>query len=452
MAAIHSGVSGVVWPAIPAPVSASLLAALFQLEQSQWLSKEQLTALQWQQIELLLDHAWRTVPFYGQHWAGGSLPRDWASFGRLPILNRHHLQRQGADLRSRSLPKDHGRTIPYATSGSIGTPLEGADSEVSHFLWNALNLREQLWQGRDLSRKFGAIRTKVQRSSLPNWGDPVARVFETGAAVTLNIATPVTEQIAWLRDERPGYLLTHPSNLRALAREALYQGADIHLDGLGTFGEILPADCRDLCRRAFGCDIADIYSAEEVGYIALQCPRTTHYHVMAENLLVEVLREDGEACLPGESGRVVLTTLHNFAMPLVRYQIGDYAVVGKPCPCGRGLPVLERVMGRQRNMLLHANGDRHWPSFPGEIWLMTPLIRQLQLVQLSVDRLEVRYVGEQQLTGDRCDRLIQELKPSLPFEGEIEFRRVDAIAQDPSGKFEDFVCAVRPLKSDPAET
>jgi phenylacetate-CoA ligase len=88
-----------------------------------------------------------------------------------------------------------------------------------------------------------------------------------------------------------------------------------------------------------------MYSANETGYLALQCPLSGHYHVQSETVLVEVLDEVGRACRPGETGAVVVTPLQNFAMPLLRYSLGDFAEVGSPCACGRHLPVLKEILG-----------------------------------------------------------------------------------------------------------
>src|SRR6202012_3802852 len=93
-----------------------------------------------------------------------------------------------------------------------------------------------------------------------------------------------------------------------------------------------------------------------------------HYHVQSEMLIAEVLRDDGTPCAPGEIGRLVLTDLCNFGMPMIRYEINDYAEVGALCDCGRGLPVLTRIMGRRRNMALDPDGRMFWPSFPTEDW------------------------------------------------------------------------------------
>src|SRR3546814_5152572 len=85
-----------------------------------------------------------------------------------------------------------------------------------------------------------------------------------------------------------------------------------------------------LAREVWGLKIVDMYSTQEIGYLAFQCPQHDHYHVQAEAALVEVLNEAGESCRPGEIGQVVTTPLLNFAMPMIRYAVGDLAEVGPP--------------------------------------------------------------------------------------------------------------------------
>src|SRR3546814_10844500 len=103
-----------------------------------------------------------------------------------------------------------------------------------------------------------------------------------------------------------------------------------------TLSELLPPETRRLCRDVWGLKIADLYSTQEAGYLALQCPEHEHYHVQSEAVLLEVLDEEDRPCRPGEVGRVVVTPLTNFAMPMIRYAVGDLDEVGAPCPCGRG--------------------------------------------------------------------------------------------------------------------
>jgi phenylacetate-CoA ligase len=165
-----------------------------------------------------------------------------------------------------------------------------------------------------------------------------------------------------------------------------------------TYGEPVPADVRAACRETWGVPVQDMYCCEELGYIAMQCPLHEHYHVPSETVLVEILDEQGHPCAPGQVGRVVLTPLHSFVMPLIRYAIGDYAAVGGPCPCGRALPVLQRILGRERNRVILPDGRRTWPDISA-LWAAIPDVEQIQLVQRSPDHVEVRYVREQPLSA-----------------------------------------------------
>jgi phenylacetate-CoA ligase len=209
-----------------------------------------------------------------------------------------------------------------------------------------------------------------------------------------------------------------------------------------TLGELLDAETRTLCREAWGVPLTDVYSAEEVGYIALQCPLHEHYHVQSESLLVEILDERGDACAPGEVGRVVVTDLHNFALPLIRYDIGDYAEIGGACSCGRGLPVLKRIMGRVRGTLVTASGERYWPAFGSRGLAEIGSIQQHQFVQKGLDLVEARLVTTAPLTADEAERLRAHVLSRLPpgFRLQIAYR--DSIPRSAGGKFEEFFSEV----------
>lgn len=443
----RSTVTGLHWPALPDSVGASLLAVHYQLAQSEWWPAGQLAAASADQLAALLRHARDTVPAYAQRLAGLPLDDPQALMGawhELPLLRRADVQALGDELHSRAVPADHGQIIEYHTSGSTGRPLSGVETELSHFFFGALNLREHLWQRRDVGGTFAAIRTEVADTRLPGWGRAIEAVFKTGPAVTLPIHTPVERQIDWLLEQNPDYLLTHPSNLRGLLLLAQQHGVKpARLRGLGSFGEQLPDDLRTLCRDVWSLPLADVYSCEEAGYIALQCPQVAeHYHVQAENLLVEVLDAAGRPCAAGATGEVVLTTLHNFAMPLIRYALGDFAQVGPPCPCGRGLQVLRRIHGRARNLLRLPDGSQHWPSFPAQDWLAVAPVRQFRLRQTAAERIEVELVTTRPLEAAEESALRQMLQRRLGHPFQIVLQTVAGIPRSPGGKFEDFVCEI----------
>lgn len=429
-----------------APAGARLLALQFQLEQSQWWPPESLRRRQFGQLECLLTHAFETVPFWRERLRGaGWEPRaafDEETFRRLPVLTRREVQAAGEALRSTGVPPEHGRVTDGWTSGSTGTPIHFFQTEASKLFWLAFTLREHLWRRRDFSGKLAAIRVKMKNGSWPSWGPPVDTVFPTGPGASLDIGTPVEEQLSWLIAQDPDYLIGQPSNLRELAlasrRHARKPG---RLREVRTLGEVLPDDLRQLCREVWGAPVTDIYSTMEIGYLALQCPQHEHYHVQEEGVLVEVLDERGEPCAPGAVGRVVVTALHNFAMPLLRYEIGDYAEVGKSCPCGRGLRVLTRILGRRRNMAVLPDGSRRWPYFSNRIsnWCSIRAIRQIQLVQTGREEVEARVVAHAPLTAEDEKLLGEVVAESLGYPFAVSLRYLDQIPRNPGNKFEEFM-------------
>jgi len=214
-------------------------------------------------------------------------------------------------------------------------------------------------------------------------------MYPTGPAAALDPHCSIAEQAEWLRQEAPAYLLANPSNLHFIARHCREFGVRVpSLRGLRSVGEVLTDAARETCREVWGLEPVDMYSAVEAGYLALQCPEQGQLHVQAENAMVEVIDADGRAGAPGEVGRVVVTPLHNFAMPLLRYELGDFAEVGAACACGRSLPVLRRTLGRTREQLLLPSGDRRLP-YVGHATASFPGIIQHQLVQTSLEVVEV---------------------------------------------------------------
>lgn len=441
-----SAFAGIVWPTVADNGPAGLRALLKQLEYSQWIPPAELRSCQLDQLRVLLRHAVATVPHYASSFAGlGAETLDWGHFESLPRIGRTELQERFSALQSRKAPASHGKPAEGKSSGSTGTPIRFLRTAANQFFWQALTIREHLWHKRDFSGKLAAIRVRVEERHLPNWGMPVAALWRTGPAATLNVQTDTAAQLDWLVREDPDYLLTHASNLGTLAELSLRRGIRLpRLRQARTYSEALRPTLRETVMAAWGVQVADAYSCEEAGYIALQCPGHEHYHVQSENLVVEVLHPDGRPCATGETGEVVLTTLHNFAMPLIRYRLGDFAEVGEPCSCGRGLPVLRRIHGRQRNMLRLPDGRQLWPSFPSALWLDVAPVEQFQVIQRNVRELEVNYVMSRGLTTDEQARLATALTARLGFPFAFDWRRQPRLERTPGGKFEDFMSLVPP--------
>ncbi|OGT33633.1 MAG: hypothetical protein A2W28_11865 [Gammaproteobacteria bacterium RBG_16_51_14] len=452
--ALKSAVKGITWPAIYRPDTAQYLAMQFWLDQSQWLSGEELRERQFRQAQGLLEHAAATVPYYRDSFrAAGVIPGKgfimdyWPG---IPLLKRVTLQQQATTLLSRQIPPSHGKTTTVTTSGSTGTPVTVTKTQLMQFFLDCIKLRDVAWGRLDTGKKLAVIRlVKNRKAARPpdglhhnGWGKPFDQLYNTSSSSLLNIETPVIDQAGWLGREDPDYLLTFPTNLNALAQFLGNNNQSLpNLQQIMTIGECLSPDVRAVCEEFFQVPIKDVYSSQELGYIALQCPDHPNYHVQSETVLVEVLDDNDQPCQAGEVGRLVVTSLHNFAMPLIRYEVGDYAEVGGPCPCGRGLPVLNRIYGRVRNMLTLPSGEKTWPRIGSQYYAASTgaAIRQAQVIQHSLEQIEVRLAVDRPLNEQQEARLTPLIREALGHPFSISYCYLDEIPRSKGGKFEEFL-------------
>lgn len=437
-----STIAGFLWPAQPGPAGQAMLATMFQLDLSQWWAPAALVERQFQQIRQLVAYATAHCPHYANHLVqcGVANPAQITptTFLRWPLLEKRDIQALGGDFLARHIPVEHGGLHWVTTSGSTGTPLRTATTDVGLYFQHAMVMRSYLWYGLDFSAKFAAIRI-AEGAAFRQWGVPASAVFRTGPLHTVSALVDHGKQLEWLCNESPGYLLTLNTNLRALLDHSRRSGrAPAGLRAVLGFADMaapeIPASVRELWNAVF----FDTYSCSEIGTLALQCPQQQQLHVQSERVYLEVLRADGTACEPGEIGRVVVTDLHNFAMPLIRYELHDHALLGPPCPCGRGLPVLSQLAGRTSDLAVDPTGRSYFAHMNKGFWVSAAPIRQRQIVQHTPAELEVRYVAERELGDGERAVLTQELRTAMRYDYEIRFTRVAEIALGPGGKFEDF--------------
>ena len=451
-------VPGIGWPLVPATGDRRqiILSLIGQFEESERLPEQEIRARQLRQLGRLLAHARATVPFYRRRLqavvivdAARPTAEEWA---RLPRIDRHDIQAAGETLHSTAVPRGHGRVSHIHTSGTTGRPVRVLRTGINSLFWSAFTLRDHLWHRRHLRGKLAAIRHAEkgadpypQGSRSRTWG-PTNEVFETGPAVALNISCTAAEQAEWLLRENPDYLITHPTIAYRLARYCLETGIRFgKLRQVLAISEAMRPGLRDLCRAAWGVGIADIYTGRDVGYMALTCPEHDHFHVQSEGVYLEVLDGDDRPAAPGEIGRVVVTPLHNFAMPLIRYEIGDYAEVGGPCPCGRNLPVIKRILGRHQDMATLPSGEKRWTLLSTgniESFLKIAPIRQFQFVQKDLHMFEVRLVVERDLTDDEKAKICNWMREKLDHPFDVVFSFVDDIPRTKAGKYRDFISEV----------
>ena len=445
-----SNVDGIVWPPLLAGEPALLATLVAGLEQTQWLGLAELEAAQGEQLGRLAAHHERHSPaFAARLRAAGMAARDLGRLDRLtalPAMARRQLQAAGSDFFARHVPHSHLPLGETKTSGSTGEPVTLKRTQVSRMFWAACTVRDHLWHGRDFAGRMTSIRpTNPPYIELEDWGYPVATLYATGPAQAIPSTVGIDEQLTMIDRFRPQSLLAFPTNLRALADSWKARGgAPSPLRHLRTVGETVSAELRAHVQAWLGLGIEDNYSSQEAGVIALQCPQSGLYHVMAESLVVEILDDAGAACAEGEVGRVVVTDLHNFATPLVRYDIGDYAEVGGRCPCGRALPTVTRILGRERNLLIKPDGTRHWPLVGFHRFEEVAPVQQYQVVQHSLDEIELKVVTAQPLSDADAEALGAIVRGALDFPGRVRVAQSRTrLPLSRSGKFEEFVCHVR---------
>jgi len=443
-------IEGVEWPALLTGRAAVLAALAAELDRTQWQAETEIEALQFEQLGRLLDHAFEHVPFYRGRLAAAGYRRgvhvDRAAWERIPVLERAELQQRGVELRSAATPAAHGGVREFATSGSTGTPVRVQRTALTGLFWELATMRACEWRRWDYRGRLAAIRwypgnagTFPEGLSYPDWNEPFSLLYPCGPSFGLAVTATLAQQAQWVRAVEPDYLTVFPSVLAGLIDEFDRAGArPARLKEVRTISEVLDPALRARCAERWGVPVQDVYSAQEVGYLALQCPEHEHYRVQSECARVEVVDANGAACRAGETGRVVVTPLHNFAMPLVRYAIGDYAVAGAPCPCGRGLPVLDRILGRARNMLITPTGERIWPRASELRYAEVLPVTQFQVVQTAPDRLELRLVSARRGTPEEEARLAALVTAQMGYPFQVTLSYVDEIPRSAGGKFEDF--------------
>jgi phenylacetate-CoA ligase len=453
-AQLRSATAGVLWPAVPDRIAADVLALLYQLEQSEWFPRELLGRRQLEQCAWLVRHAYAESPFFRSRLAASGISPgqafDERDFKALPILTRAELLAHADEIHCAHVPREHGEVGLAQTSGSTGQIVQVRRTSINQLFWLALGMRDHLWHRRDFRQTLAVVRAHTALRDDPEealragWGAPATLLYPTGPCFTQPLSCDVATQAAWLVRRDPGYLLTYPTNLAALLAHFAQAGLELpSLKEVRTVGETLSDDVRARCREQWGVRVVDNYSSQEVGAIALECPHSGLYHAQAESLIVEVLDADGNDVAEGEIGRVVVTDLHNFATPLIRYDLRDHAEVGPACSCGRGLPTLRRILGRRRNMAVLPNGRRAWPLVGFARYREIAPVVQYQLVQHSLSEIEMRLVVTHTLNASQERALSNVVTDALGHAFEVRFSYFSGeLPRTTSGKFEEFMCLI----------
>jgi phenylacetate-CoA ligase len=420
------------------------------LAETERLRRAKLRLYQAPLLQRLLRHARDTTEFYRTRLVFNcdspeEVEEAWAS---IPILSRVEANANRDVLTSKAVPPETGGTIREETSGSTGLPFEFLKSGLTVAAAQALTERMFRWWKVDGSKCLARIAYDRKKMSPPPDGTTGVGWHSSGSAGLvhqLDAATDTDLQLDWLRLRRPDYLAAFSTNLHRLALRAIERRVELKFECIMSFGTRVDPAIRADCRSAFGAEIADSYGSQEVGHVATQCPDCGEYHLAVEASRIEILRDaDDRPAKPGESGRFVATPFYNYAMPLIRYEMGDYAEAGTTNPkCSRGLPTIRRILGRTRNRLKFYDGTVALPELADFRFRELLRYKYLQVVQTELDRIEVRYVPDGGAGLDAGHAVEIRVRDVLRQPVKVTLVPLDTLGRITYGKIEDFISLIR---------
>jgi phenylacetate-CoA ligase len=387
-------------------------------------------------------HRERLAPLFRR----GAEP-DLAAWREVPIMRRADLETAIDRINPAAIPAEFGQVTTLRTSGSTGGRLAFRSCLLARVAAECMMHRLYVWHGLDTAAAMASIR--YYGSGRRQYPDGVTEprwsfVGAEGPHHTIDLRHPLPDLVDWLERRAPKYLLTFPSIALDLALYRTPSPGRFAPAGIVGISEIVTPEVRAAVRERFGCEIAQIYACSEMGCIALQAPQGEHCLVCEETVLVEILDERGNPVGPGGTGRVVLTSLYNYATPFIRYEIGDVATLAaEPCPSGRALMRIERIEGRRRNALLREDGGRIWPHRVAASELPRLLSSaQFQVRQNGAREIEVLYVAEPGAPAPDAAGLAAVFTQWLGRPPKLSLSAVDAIARTAGGKREIVVSAL----------
>jgi phenylacetate-CoA ligase len=415
-------------------------ARLRALEASQWWSHERIEAHRTAQLRNFLATAAATVPYYENLFREiGFDPariRAISDLEAIPFLTKPLIRSNTEALKARGAK----RLQRSNTGGSSGEPLIFFvdKSRLSHYV--AAKWRGLRWWGVDIGDPEIVIWGSPIELGVQNWGrsfrDRVLRSTLLGAFEMSkhNLDRFVKE----IRATRPAMLYGYPSVLAHIAKHAESGGE--RLDDLGinvafVTAERLYPEQREQIARAFGCPVANIYGGRDSGLIAHECP-AGGMHISAEDVIVEIVSEDGKSQPPGVSGEIVVTHLAGKGFPFVRYRTGDVGILDDGvCECGRGLPLIKDLQGRTTDFVVAQDGTIMHGLALIYVVRELPGIAKFKIVQESLDRTEVLLVPEPHSYPDIVRIIKDGMSKRLGSGVCIDVKIVDDIPSEASGKF-----------------
>ncbi|HET8650272.1 MAG TPA: AMP-binding protein [Gemmatimonadales bacterium] len=400
-------------------------------------------------VRRLVRHAAVNVPYYRDLLAQAGVAaqeiRSAADLARIPISTKADLlaapeaERIALGFSRRSL-------LSACSSGITGEPFTVLRTWGEQTLQHCFALRAMGSLGVRPTDRIAAIHFVGNRT------DPGRRrlrrllgAFGIGRTLHLDVRRDPAELADELVRCRPHAVLGYPAILDRVSQELVDRGIALAPRVVITGGEVLqPRLCAALADR-FGAPVRSLYGSIECQLIAAECPAGEGFHVCDGNVVVEVLRKDGTPAATGEVGEVVVTPLRAYAMPFIRYRLGDLVVAGGRCRCGGALQTLKEIQGRMMDYLVLPGGRRLHPFEVTDrvVWDHPGWARRFQLVQERENRVVMRTIAARQPDEATINSINRSVGEVLGSDVEFALELVNELPHEPSGKFR----LIRPLAS-----
>jgi len=424
------------------------LKELRHLEETQWLTEGQLRDAQWEKLIKIVRYAHAHSPYYRKRFVERSIdvaqivsPEE---FRNLPVLTKEDVQNRADQMISDEYAKE--KLISAKTGGSTGKALKLYFDKQCEEMRNAAAIRSDRWAGWELGMKRAGI-----------WGNPpvantIKKKIRDGLhdrmiyLDTMNLNPKTISQFvnSWRRYQ-PQVIYGHSHSIYILAKYLGDRGIiDLRPRGVISTSMMLLPHEREVIEKVLLCRVTNRYGCEEVGLIACECEEHNGMHLNADHLYVEFIREDGMPAKPGEEGKIVVTDLLNQGMPLIRYRVEDVGVPSsRRCPCGRGLPLMERVAGRVADFLIKKDGSQvAGVSLVERTVTAIKGIGQMQIVQEKIDQLVLNVVRMAEYDEASERALLTEFASVFGKEVSIQLNYMDNIRQESSGKYRFSICKI----------
>lgn len=410
------------------------LAYFVKLRRNTRINSSRLVSLQEKKVREIVRYAYQNVPFYHKLLkANGIKPTEINNISdlkKLPIITKKDVQENYKSMISRKVSIE--RCIKRRTSGSTGFPLTVLIDRDASYFKSAVALRQFFECGGRLRDRQVQLRGTGSTSLPSSWNKPIYEYLGFLRTEWITMSEITEALIQFLKDYNPDIMIGYSSFFQLLAERLK---GEISPKIIFCISEILTDYSRSLITSAFGAHIIDSYGCTEVGEIAWECPEGHEgYHMNVDAVLVEFLK-DGETVGAGEEGETVLTNLFSYAMPFIRYNLGDVGVPSSErCSCGRTLPLMRLLKGRHDDFIVLPSGKK----LPPHGLMLTAKnitgISGYKIIQEKRDVIKVLLKMHAKYSEDSVAGFTSVLQKFLGEDIEVIVKIVNEIPRDRSGK------------------